>query len=381
MNSSHQDIINFIRQLYPAQESIPLHEPHFTGNEKKYVLDCIDSTYVSSIGSYVTRFEQMVAEFTGAQFAVATVNGTAALHVALKIAGVGAGDEVITQPLTFIATCNAVSYCGATPVFVDVNRSTLGMNPTSLLNFLKEHTTQTDAGCINKLTGKKITAVLPMHTFGLPCQIDEIARICHQFQLPLVEDAAEGLGSFYQGKHTGTVGDLGTLSFNGNKPITTGGGGMILTNNFEYAQRAKHISTTAKIPHHYEFVHDELGYNYRLPNLNAALGCAQMESLPAILKSKRSVANAYQDFFKDSPWQWIGESAQASSNYWLNAIIANDKQERNTLLAILNEAHIMSRPIWRLINELPMYRLCQTTDLSNARWLEERVINLPSSAK
>ncbi|PRC91482.1 Aminotransferase [Solimicrobium silvestre] len=358
-----------------------MHAPTFVGNEKNYVLDCIDSTFVSSVGSYVTRFEQMIADFTGAKYAIATVNGTAALHVALKLVGVNLGDEVITQPLTFIATCNAIAYCGAKPIFVDVNRTTLGICPLSLLNFLTENTTQTELGCINKATGKRIAAVLPMHTFGLPSQIDEIVKICSQFNIPCVEDAAESLGSFYQGQHTGTFGAIATLSFNGNKTITTGGGGMIITNNEALAIRAKHITTTAKLPHKYEFVHDEIGYNYRLPNLNAALGCAQMEVLPRLLASKRVIALAYADFFKDSPYQFITEPAQAHANYWLNAIILNDQRERDAFLNDLNEAGVMSRPIWQLISQLTMFEECQSVELTNARWLAERVVNIPSSAK
>jgi len=377
----HQDIVDFIRGLYKTEEFIPLHEPKFIGNEKAYVIDCIDSTFVSSVGEYVDRFEQMMADYTGAKYAVATVNGTAALHVALKLVGVSQGDEVITQPLSFIATCNAISYCGARPVFVDVDRDTLGLSPDSLRAFLSANATQTLAGCINNTTGRRISAVVPMHTFGHPCRIDEIAKICEEFGIPLIEDAAESLGSYYQGKHTGTFGKLAAFSFNGNKTITTGGGGMIITNDEALAKRAKHITTTAKQPHSYEFIHDEIGYNYRLPNINAALGCAQMESLPRLLESKRSIASAYAKFFSASNITFVEEPAQANSNYWLNALILEDKQARNAFLNELNEAGVMSRPVWRLMNELTMFYDCQSSDLSNAKWLEERIVNIPSSAR
>lgn len=381
MSMTHQDIINFIRGIYQTREFIPLHEPRFIGNEKAYVIDCIDSTFVSSVGKYVDRFEQMMAEYTGAKYAVATVNGTAALHIALKLAGVNQGDEVITQSLSFVATCNAISYCGSKPVFVDVDRETLGMSPDSLRAFLTTETTLTPTGSINNTTGKRIAAVVPMHTFGHPCRIDEIAMICEEFGIPLIEDAAESLGSYYQGRHTGTFSKLAAFSFNGNKTITTGGGGMIITNDEALAKRAKHITTTAKQPHSYEFIHDEIGYNYRLPNLNAALGCAQMESLPRLLASKRSIASAYAEFFSASNITFVKEPAQANSNYWLNALILEDKPARDVFLKELNEAGVMSRPVWRLMNELTMFHDCQSTDLFNSKWLEERVVNIPSSAR
>lgn len=381
MSDNYQEVINFIRKLYQTPGFITLHEPKFAGNEKAYLIDCIDSTFVSSVGKYVDRFEQLVAEYTGVKYAVATVNGTAALHIALKLIGVSQGDEVITQPLSFIATCNAIGYCGAQPVFVDVDLDTLGMSPVSLRKFLEANTTKTNLGCVNNKTGKKISAVVPMHTFGHPCRIDEIEKICDEFNIQLIEDAAESLGSFYKGKHTGSFGRLSALSFNGNKTITTGGGGMIITDDEALAKRAKHITTTAKQPHPYEFVHDEIGYNYRLPNINAALGCAQMESLPKLLESKRDIANAYAEFFSNSNHKFVKEPIQASSNYWLNALVLEDKQAREKFLKDLNNAGVMSRPVWRLMNELPMFSDCQSADLTNSKWLEERIVNIPSSAR
>jgi perosamine synthetase len=381
MSDNYQEVINFIQNIYQTTDFIALHEPKFAGNEKAYLIECIDSTFVSSVGKYVDRFEHLVAEYTGVKYAIATVNGTSALHIALKLVDVNQGDEVITQPLSFIATCNSISYCGAKPVFVDVDLDTLGMCPLSLRTFLEANATKTTLGCINNKTGKRISAVVPMHTFGHPCRIDEIAKICDEFNIPLIEDAAESLGSFYKGKHTGAFGKLAALSFNGNKTITTGGGGMIITNDEALAKRAKHITTTAKQPHPYEFVHDEIGYNYRLPNINAALGCAQMESLSKLLESKRVIANAYADFFSSSNLKFVKEPAQARSNYWLNTLVLEDKQARENFLKDLNEAGVMSRPVWRLMNELPMFSDCQSADLKNAKWLEDRVVNIPSSAR
>lgn len=380
MAARYQPVINFIRSVYQTQDFIPLHEPKFIGNEKAYLLDCIESTFVSSVGKYVDRFEQEIVKYTGAKFAVATVNGTAALHIALKLAGVRPNDEVITQPLSFVATCNAISYCQAIPVFVDVDRDTLGLSPKSLKTFLSTYSNRTANGCINKTTGRKISAIVPMHTFGHPCRIDKIAEICEEFRIPLVEDAAESLGSYYQGKHTGTFGKLAAFSFNGNKIITTGGGGMIVTDDEELARRAKHITTTAKVPHPYEFIHDEVGYNYRLPNINAALGCAQMESLPRLLDSKRNIAFAYSIFLADCGIHFVEEPLHARANYWLNAIILENRQLRDECLNELNKAGLMSRPIWHLLNNLKMFKGCQTVSLTNAKWLEERVVNIPSSA-
>lgn len=373
------DIISFIRNLYKTEDFLPLHEPIFIGNEKRYLNECIDSTFVSSVGKFVDRFEEMVAEFTGSRYAVATVNGTSALHVALKIVGVNEHCEVVTQPLTFIATCNAISYCKAKPVFVDVDKDTLGMSPESLESFLKERTSFENGVCINKTTKKKIGAVVPMHTFGHPCRIEEITQICKKYNIPLVEDAAESLGSYYKDKHTGTFGKVSVFSFNGNKTITTGGGGMIITDDEELAKRAKHITTTAKVPHPYEYIHDEVGYNYRLPNINAALGCAQMEMLEEILANKRETAKSYQEEFSNKEEiTFITEPKNSKSNYWLNAIILENSKERDLFLKESNESGVMTRPIWRLMNRLEMFKDCQSMSLTNAKWLEERVVNIPS---
>lgn len=373
--------IRFIQQTYNTNEFLPLHEPVFFGNEKKYLNECIDSTFVSSVGKFVDQFEQMVAKFTGAKYAVATVNGTAALHIALKLVGTDENSEVITQPLTFIATCNAISYCNATPVFVDVDKDTMGLSPESLKTFLATETLQKNSACYNKTTGKKIAAVVPMHTFGHPCRIDEIAAICNQYNIALVEDAAESLGSYYKKKHTGTFGKIAAFSFNGNKTITTGGGGMIITDDETLAKHAKHLTTTAKIPHPYEYIHDEIGYNYRLPNLNAALGCAQMETLDAILKNKRALAGQYIDFFATQNIDFATELPDTTINYWLNTVVLKDREERDLFLKETNDRGVMTRPIWALMNRLEMFKECQSTDLSNAKWLEDRVVNIPSGVR
>ena len=381
MGDTFSDVIQFIRQRYQTDDFLPLHEPVFFGNEKKYLNECIDSTFVSSVGEFVDRFEVMMAEYTGAKYAVAVVNGTAALEIALKLVGVDEQSEVITQPLSFIATCNAISYCGATSVFVDVDRDTMGLSPASLLAFLKEHTEQKQGACYNKITGKKIAAVVPMHTFGHPCRIDKIASICSQYNIALVEDAAESLGSYYKGQHTGTFGQISAFSFNGNKTITTGGGGMIITDDEVLAKRAKHITTTAKVPHLYEFIHDEVGYNYRLPNINAALGCAQMETLDEILNNKRELALAYEKFFADKDINFVKEPENAKANYWLNAVILQNRKTRDEFLNVTNDAGTMTRPIWQLMNRLEMFASCQLGDLTNAYWLEDRVVNIPSGVR
>ena len=374
-------IINFIRKQYnKPEEFIPLHEPRFRGNEKKYLNDCIDSTFVSSVGKYVDLFEKKIAEYTGAKYAVAAVNGTAALHIALLLAGVEPDDEVITQPLTFVATANAISYTGAKPVFVDVEKSTLGMSPEALATWLQENTTMKEGKTINKKTGKRISAIVPMHTFGHPCRIDEIVEIAEKYGIPVVEDAAESLGSRYKGKHTVTFGKLGIFSFNGNKVITTGGGGMIVTDDERLAKLAKHITTTAKQPHPYEYYHDMTGFNYRLTNLAAALGAAQMEQLDSFIASKRKLAEEYKNFFSDfDEVEFFTEPENSSSNYWLNVLIFKDKKARNEFLDYSNANGVMTRPAWVLMNKLPMYKDCQTGNLENAEWLADRLVNIPSS--
>lgn len=376
-----KETIAFIRDYYESEEFIPLHEPYFSGNEKAYLNECIDTTFVSSVGKFVDKFEQDIANYTKAKYAVAVVNGTAALHIALLMADVEKDDEVITQPLTFVATCNAISYIGAKPVFVDVDKDTMGLSPEKLEHFLKQETQMVNGICVNKKTKRKIKAVVPMHTFGIPIDIDALQIVCDAYGLKIIEDAAESLGSYQNGKHTGTKGLIGTLSFNGNKTITTGGGGMIITNDEIIAKKAKYITTTAKKPHKWDFNHDELGYNYRMPNINAALGCAQLEKLPEILKSKRILAENYKSFFNDKSAKFVIEPKNATSNYWLNAIILNDKYQRDNFLEETNKARVMTRPIWKLMNSLPMYKNNQSGNLENSAWLEERVINIPSSVK
>lgn len=376
-----QNIVDFIQKTFNTKEFIALHEPKFNGNEKKYLNDCIDSTYVSSVGKYVDTFEKEFAFRVGSKYAVATVNGTAALHISLLLADVKNGDEVITQPLTFIATCNAISYIGAKPIFVDVDLDTLGLSPKSLKEFLESNCEIIDNQCINKTTGKIIKACVPMHAFGHSCRIDEIKEICDTWRIELVEDAAESLGSYYKNKHTGTFGKLGAFSFNGNKIITSGGGGVIVTDDEALAKRAKHLTTTAKIPHPYEYVHDEIAYNYRMPNLNAALLVAQLEQLDKFLESKRELASEYEEFFKDSDISFIKEPKDSQSNYWLQAVMLKDEQQRNEFLGFTNSKGVMTRPIWRLMNELEMFKDCQSTTLENSKYLEQRVVNIPSSVR
>ena len=377
----YKEIVDFIKNLYQTEDFIPLHAPVFRGNEKKYVNECIDSTFVSSVGKFVDKFEELCRDYTQAKYAVATMNGTSALHIALLLSGVKRGDEVITQALTFVATANAIAYTGAQPVFVDVDLETMGLSPRALEDFLKANAEVKDGYCVNKNTGRRIKAVVPMHTFGHPVRLKEIKQICENYHLSLIEDSAESLGSFFRHKHTGTFGDFGILSFNGNKTITCGGGGMILTDNEENALRAKRLTTTAKVPHRWEFVHDEIAYNYRLTNLSAALGCAQMEQLDNILSEKREIASQYKDFFENSDIVFFNEPENSRSNYWLNAIIFNDLAERNAFLEYSNDNGVMTRPIWRLMNELPMYQDCQTDTLKNSKWLQDRVVNLPSGVR
>lgn len=377
-----QMVVDFIKQTFNTKEFIPLHEPRFIGNEKKYLNDCIDSTFVSSVGKYVDTFEAEFAKKVGTKYAVATVNGTAALHVALLLADVQKDDEVITQPLTFIATCNAISYIGAKPIFVDVDLDTMGLSPNSLEKFLNTNCEIVDSTCRNKTTGKTIKACVPMHTFGHPCKIDEIQKICDKWQIVLVEDAAESLGSYYKNRHTGTFGKLGAFSFNGNKIVTSGGGGAIVTDDETLAKRAKHITTTAKIPHKWEYVHDEIGYNYRMPNINAALLVAQLEQLDEFLNSKRELALKYKDFFDtQSDIKFITEPQESKSNYWLQTILLQNRSKRDEFLEFTNSNGVMSRPIWRLMNELEMFKDYQRDELKNAKYLEERVVNIPSSVR
>lgn len=377
-----EKITDFIKSLYPTENPVPLHAPRFSGNEKKYLIDCIDTTYVSYVGEYVTRFEDEIRKYTGAKYAIAVSSGTSALHVALLLAEVAPGDEVITQPLTFIATANAISYCSARPVFVDVERPTLGLDPEKLDEFLLNNgILKPDGRCYNKATGRKIAACVPMHTLGHSARIEQVTEICKRYGIPVVEDAAEALGSFYKGQHAGTFGELGILSFNGNKPVTTGGGGMIITNNETLAAKAKHLTTTAKQAHPWEFVHDEVGYNYRMPNINAAVGCAQMECFAATLENKRTTTQMYDQFFNEIGIPFITEPVHARSNYWLNAIVLKDRQERDRFLAYAAGKGIQARPVWTLMPNLSMYRHCQGASIETAQWLEDRLVNIPSSVR
>ena len=371
--------INFIQNIYKTKEFIPLHEPRFTGNEKTYLNECIDSTFVSSVGKFVDQFEKELAKITGSKFAIATVNGTSALHISLLLADVKKDDEVITQPLTFIATCNAISYCRAKPVFVDVDLDTMGLSPDSLKSFLEKNCQIKENKCINKTTGKTVKACVPMHTFGHPCKIDKIKELCEQWHITLVEDAAESLGSYYKNKHTGTFGKLGAFSFNGNKIVTSGGGGAIVTDDEELAKKAKHLTTTAKVPHKWEYVHDCVGYNYRMPNINAALLVAQLEQLEKFLESKRELAEKYKEFFKKENIKFINEPENSHSNFWLQSISLDDKNKRDEFLEFTNSKGVMTRPIWKLMNELEMFKDAQSVSLSNAKYLEERIVNIPSS--
>ncbi len=378
IQSNAMETVAFARKLY-GDSFIPLHRPVFDGNEREYLVDCIDSNFVSSVGAKVTAFEQKVAQFIGSKHAIATVNGTAALHVAIQLAGVKSGDEVISQALTFIATCNAISYAGAKPLFVDVDLDTMGLSPEALKCFLKQNVEKRENGTFNKLSGRRISACIPMHTFGFPCRIVEIAEICADWGITLIEDAAESLGSYVESRHTGTFASMATLSFNGNKVITTGGGGMIITDDSELAKRAKHITTTAKVPHPYEFVHDEIGYNYRMPNLNAALGCAQMERLEEFLTIKLQLADRWEAFFLDRNIDFFRAIDNHKANHWLNTIILCSRRARDEFLKLTNDNNVMTRPIWTLMSKLPMFKDCQTGDLRNSIWLEDRVINIPSS--
>jgi len=378
----YEDIVTVIKDAFPGQAFIPLHAPIFPGNERKYLLDAIDSTYVSSVGAYVNKFEQMMCDITGAPHAVAIVNGTNALHLALILADVEREDEVLTQSLTFIATCNAISYLSATPVFIDVDKDTLGLSPASLKLFLGQNARKGDDGfCYNKNSGKRIKACVPMHTFGLPCRVDEIAQICDQWNIILVEDAAESIGSSYKGKHTGTFGQLGIFSFNGNKTVTCGGGGAIVTNDGTLAHRAKHLSTQAKVPHAWEFVHDEIGFNFRMPNLNAALACAQLEQLNSFMSNKRDLAQLYQKKFKSLNLSILEEVNEAKSNYWLNGILFENRHQRDEFLKYSNDKGVMTRPVWELMHRLRMFSGGNNAPLPNSEWIADRLVNIPSSVR
>lgn len=378
----YSDVVDFIHRLYGTDDLVPLHAPCFVGNEKKYLDECIDSTFVSSVGKFVDRFEEMVAEYTGARKAVVCVSGTNALHMGMMLAGVERNDEVLTQALTFIATCNAVSYIGAHPVFIDVDRDTLGLSPTALEDWLKKNAEIKNGGCYNKHTGRRVKACVPMHTFGHPVRIDAVAWICREYHIELVEDAAESMGSFYKGQHTGTFGKVGAVSFNGNKTITTGGGGMLLFRDEKLGRLAKHLTTQAKVPHRWEFVHDHIGYNYRMPNINAALGCAQMENLERYVENKRETAGQYKAFFAQHPEiNFFTEPENCRSNYWLNVVLLKDRRAQQEFLEYTNDHGVMTRPVWQLMNRLEMFKECEADGLENTLWLEERIVNMPSSVK
>lgn len=375
----YQEIIEFIRHVYNTNNEIPLHAPKFIGNEQKYVSETIKTTYVSSVGKYVDKFESLVQLYTETKKAVATVNGTAALSLALYASGVKSNDLVITQSLTFVATGNAIYHIGAEPIFIDVSLKSLSLCPVALSSYLDEFALAKDDGTYHKKTGQKISAIMPMHTFGHPAQLDELMELCSKWNIEMIEDAAESLGSYYKGKHTGTIGRFGALSFNGNKVITTGGGGMVVCKSEEDGKYVKHISTTAKVQHPYEFIHDEPGFNYRMPNLNAALGCAQFESLQPFLSQKRILAKHYENFFSNSEFDFFKEPDYGKSNYWLNAVICQNKESRDSLLKTTNEAGIMTRPAWKLLHKLPMFSSAMRDELINSDNIESRLVNLPSS--
>lgn len=378
----YNNITTFIHNLFGTDEFVPLHAPLFIGNEKKYLAECIDTTFVSSVGKFVDRFEELVACYTGSKRAVVCVSGTNALHMGMLLVGVERDDEVLTQALTFIATCNAISYIGAHPVFLDVDRDTLGLSPLAVKRWLSGHAEVRNGQCYNKKTGRRIKACVPMHTFGHPMKIDELSAVCNEYHIELVEDAAESIGSFYKGRHTGTFGRVGAISFNGNKTITTGGGGMLLFQDEELGRLAKHLTTQAKVPHRWAFVHDHIGYNYRMPNINAALGCAQMENLDRYVSNKRETAERYREFFSRIPdVEFVVEPANSRSNYWLNAVLLKDRRAQQSFLEYTNDHGVMTRPVWELMNRLEMFRGCETDGLENTVWLEERIVNIPSSVR
>jgi aminotransferase in exopolysaccharide biosynthesis len=378
----YKNIVQFVHELYGTDDFIPLHAPTFIGNEKKYMEECIDTTFVSSVGKFVDRFEEDMSKYTGAAKAVVCVNGTNALHMAMLLVGVEKDDEILTQALTFVATSNAISYIGAHPVFLDVDKETLGLSPKSVKNWLHKNAEIKNGECYNKKTGRRVKVCIPMHTFGHPMLIDELLNVCNEYHIDVIEDAAESLGSFYKGKHTGTFGKIGVLSFNGNKTITTGGGGMFLFQDEELGILAKHLTTQAKVPHRWEFVHDHIGYNYRMPNINAALGCAQLENLEKFVLNKRETAKKYGEFFQTIDGvTFFEEPKNCRSNYWLNVVILNDWKAQQEFLEYTNDHGIMTRPAWQLMNKLEMFKQCETDGLENTQWLEERIVNIPSSAK
>jgi perosamine synthetase len=379
--SNYTEIIDFIKNQFPNKDFIPLHEPNFSGREKEYVLDTIESTFVSSVGTYVDKFEIMMAELTKTQKSVAIVNGTSALQVALRLSGVGNGDEVLTQALTFIATVNAIIYNGASPVFLDVDLDTMGLSPNAVQTFLEEFGEIRDSVCYNKKTNRKIAACMPMHTFGFPVHLDKLIVICNKWNIPLVEDAAESIGSEYYGMPTGSFGKLGVFSFNGNKIVTSGGGGAIVTNDIQLGIKAKHLTTTAKVTHPYEYVHDEIGYNFRMPNLNAALACAQLEKLNSFIQNKRNLASEYSLFFESIGVKFRTELPNTKANYWLMCIELENKKDRDSFLKKTNEKKVMTRPIWQLIFKSPSYSNFQKDSQINAIYLEDRIVNIPSSVR
>jgi perosamine synthetase len=378
---SHKEVIEFIQSTFNTKDPIPLHAPVFGGREREYVLDTINSTFVSSVGAYVDRAEKMMADIAQTQKAVAVVNGTSGLHMALKLVGVQMGDEVITQALTFVATANAIRYTGAEPVFLDVDYDTMGLSPEAVRFFLENNCEKRKDGTFNNNTGRRIAAILPMHTFGFPLDLDGLTSVCQEWNLPLVEDAAESLGSYYKDKHTGSFGDVGVFSFNGNKIVTSGGGGMLVTNNPELGQLCKHLTTTSKIPHPYEYAHDNLGYNYRMPNINAALLCAQLERLDSFLENKRQLAERYSEFFYNRGIKFRKEQENTRANYWLMCVELDNLQQRNDFLYETNSVGVMTRPIWQLMYRLPMYQHCFRDDQTNAEFLEQRIVNIPSSVQ
>jgi aminotransferase in exopolysaccharide biosynthesis len=379
--SNYSEVIGFIKNQFDNKAFIPLHEPRFWGNEKKYVVDTIDSTFVSSVGAYVDKFELMMSSISGTNKSIAVVNGTSALQVALRLVGVSNGDEVITQALTFIATVNSIIYNGAAPIFIDVDIDTMGLSPKAVEAFLEDFGELRDGKCYNKKTNKKIAACMPMHTFGFPVHLNELLKVCNKWNIPLVEDAAEAIGGEYHSKPIGSFGKLGVFSFNGNKIVTSGGGGAIVTNDLALGIKAKHLTTTAKVPHPYEYIHDEIGYNFRMPNLNASLACAQLEQLPTFIESKRTLAQEYNSFFKSKGIDFRTELPQTKANYWLMCVELENKQERESFLKETNENGVMTRPIWQLIFKSSLYSGFQKDAQINAMYLEDRIVNIPSSVR